>query len=130
MTYIFLLKGLTHFSNRDQAKEAFLTLSRQVYGTKTAKLDILRFSREYQEYNMEKIFNWYTRHTFLFTLLNNSLCVATSDSILSLRLIITDIEIAIKEYFQIKSKAFSGLLYRGCFLSDENWKQLKATVNK
>ena len=126
----FYLKGLIHFSNRDQAKEDFLTLAHQVYRTEKAKQDILQFSREYQEYSMEKIFHWYTRHTFLFKLLNNSLRVATSDSILSSRLIITDIESAIKEYFQIKSKAFSGLLYRGCPLSDENWKQLKANVNK
>jgi len=56
--------------------------------------------------------------------------IATSDSIQYCRLPLKDIEQAIKDQYQAKSKSFDGLLYRGAYLSQEEWSSLKENQDK
>ena len=61
---------------------------------------------------------------------NNCLRIATSDSIQYCRLVLKDLETAIKEQFQKKSKNFSGILYRGAWMSSQDWEKLKNNVGR
>ena len=61
---------------------------------------------------------------------NNCLRIATSDSIQYCRFVLKDLEAAIKGQFQKKSKDFSGILYRGAFMSSQDWKKLKNNVGR
>ena len=115
------LKGFIHFNNRQQAKDDFVALAGKVYSKDKDKEKIKEFEDFYNEYDRDSILNWYTQDSFFFKLLNNSLRMATADAILCCRLVIKDIEAAIKAVFKQKSRTFSGMLYRGCYLSDKEW---------
>ena len=120
------LKVIPNFKNRLQAKDDFVTLAKAIYSSdaKTLK-SIEEFAETYKEYNQSEILRWYTKPAFLHELLNNSLRIANSDSIQYSRFVLKDLEKAIKQHYQEKSKTFSGLLYRGAFLSNEEWLGLK-----
>jgi len=120
------LRGFVNFQNRKQAKEDFIKLARKFYENN----EITEFERDYNEYNREKILCWYTKDSPISRLLNNGLRNSTSDSILESRLILKDLERAIKEQYQKRSKNFHGLVYRGAFLSTNEWKKLERNVGK
>ena len=123
----FFLKHYVDFRNRQQAKDDFLALARSVYrDTKNMN----EFAAHYNEYDLTSIFTWYTRESFLYKVVNNCLRIASSDSILYVRLIIRDLELAIKELFQLKSRNYDGLLYRGAFLSNDEWSSLERNIGK
>jgi len=124
------LKVIPNFENREQAKSDFIALSRGIYSDEENKSEIENFEKNYNEYNMGSILKWYTRNGFFFRVTNNSLRIATSDSIQYCRLPLKDLERAIKEQYQLKSKNFNGLLYRGAFLSGEEWSNLKENVGR
>jgi len=123
----YYLTGFTHFKNRKQAKKDFLSLAQCFY---TCNHQLKKFEEEYHDYDMEKIFFWYTKDDFLFKMTNNSLRAATSDSIQYSRLTLRDLELAIREQFNLKSKNFGGLLYRGAFISEKEWESLKQNINR
>ena len=123
----YYLKGFVKFKNRTQAKKDFLRIAGKVYQDNS---NMLKFTRDYDQYHMNTIFNWYTRQSFFFKTINNCLRIATADSILYSRLIIKDLETAIMEQFQTKSRRFSGILYRVCSLLDPEWDLLKANISK
>jgi len=91
---------------------------------------IADFESDYQEYNKEQILKWYTWESFLYKVTNNCLRIATSDSIQYCRLLLQDIERATEEQYEMESKDFSGLLYRGAYLSEEEWLSLKNNMDK
>ena len=121
------LKGFMNFRNRKQAKNDLLALAAEIYNDGG---NMIGFENEYNEYTMHDTFDWYTRESFFYKILNNCLRIKTADSILYSRLIVKDLETAIKEYFQKKSRHFSGLLYKGCYLSDEEWTGLEKNTGK
>jgi len=121
------LKGLVNFKNREQAKHDFVSLARIIYNEESHIKD---FQKDYNQYKMEKVFEWYTKDCFLYKVLNNCLRIATSDSIQYCRLILKDLETAIKERYRLKSHSLSGLLYRGTYLSRKEWAILQDNVGK
>jgi len=124
------LKVIPNFKNRLQAKNDFLNLSRAIYSDQNNISFMASFEKTYNEYNKEAILRWYTQESFLYKVTNNSLRIATSDSIQYCRLLLRDIERAIKEQYQGKSKHFCGLLYRGAYLSEEEWLNLRENMDK
>ena len=124
------LKIILRFQNRPQAKTDFVALARATYLEKNQTRLIDKFKKNYSQYNKKDVLNWYTKDCFLFKLINNCLRVATSDSILYCRLLLKDLEQAIKEQYQAKSKNFSRLLYRGAYLSDQEWSNLKQNLGR
>ena len=123
----FYLQGFVDFQNREQAKTDLLALSRAIYHDENNMKD---FEKNYKEYNMETILSWYTRQSFLFKIVNNCLRIASDDSILYARLAIRDLEATIKECFQLQNKKYSGLLYRGAYISGEEWSKVEANAGK
>jgi len=121
------LRTSVGFNNRELAKENFLDISRARFQDKK---NIQEFKDNYNKYDMKSILNWYTRETFLFKVTNNCLRVATYDSILYCRLILSDLEKAIKEQYEKESTNFNGLVYRGTYLSEQEWDRLKKNTGK
>jgi len=128
LNYLHLyLKGHVSFEERDRAKKDFLNISKMRV---TDKKNIIEFQDTYNDYDMKSILGWYTRQSFLYKTTNNCLRVATYDSILYSRLILRDVEEAIKEQYHKKSKNYNGLLYRGTYLSDQEWINLQSNIGK
>ena len=121
----FYLRGLTGFRNRDQAKKDFMAIVSQIYTDKKSKEDIEEFTNNYNKYSMNDILTWYTKESFFYKMINNCLRIANSDSILYSRLVTKDLESAIKDYFN-STTPFNGLLYRGAYVTDQEWNSLKA----
>jgi len=104
------LKVLPNFQNRLQAKNDFVNLSKTIYSDPQNTQFIADFEKSYQNYNKEQTLRWYSQESFLYKVTNNCLRIATSDSIQYCRLLLQDIQQAIKEQYQTKSKNFNGLL--------------------
>jgi len=121
------LKGLVNFQNRAQAKRDFLMLSKAIYQDIA---NIQKFEQSYNDYNMAGILKWYTKECFLYKVTNNCLRIASSDSIQYCRIILKDLETAIKEQYLKKSINFHGLLYRGAYISHEEWMKLQHNIGK
>jgi len=126
----YYLKVIPNFKNREQAKNDFVELSKGIYSDAENQKEITRFVNDSSNYNKEKTLRWYSKDSFFFRVTNNCLRIATSDSIQYCRLPLKDVENAIKEQYQTKSKNFNGLLYRGAYLSEEEWSDLKANLNR
>jgi len=124
----YYLKGLTNFTNRKQAKNDFLKLAQKVYQDKNKEL--LKFDDQYCDYGKEDIIRWYTRDSPIYRLINNCLRISSSDSILYCRLILKDLERAIREHYKSKSKYFNGLVYRGSFISGGEWEKLQRNLGQ
>jgi len=118
------------FKNRLQARKDVVNLARAIYSDETNMSFITDFDQNYTEYNKEAIMKWYTQESFLYKITNNCLRIATSDSIQYCRLLLKDIEQAIKEQYKEKSKHFCGALYRGAYLSQEEWSSLKVNLGR
>jgi len=123
------LKVIPNFKNREQAKNDFIHLSKAVYSDPGNTKLISDFERSYNEYDKNQTLRWYTRESFLYKV-TNCLRIATSDSIQYCRLLLKDIEVAVKEQYRTKSKNFNGLLYRGAYLSEQEWSNLKSNLNR
>ena len=121
------LKGFINFKNREQSKKDFLILAKSLFGKNTYTED---FEKNYNEYNMQNTLRWYTRETFFYKLVNNCMSIATPDSIQYSRLALRDLETAIKEQYQQKSQHFSGILYRGTYISSQEWEKLQENIGK
>ena len=121
------LRGLSVFLKRDQAKQDFVSAASLIYRDRQ---NIDEFQQDYNKYDMNTILSWYTRESFLYKMVNNCLRIATSDSILYSRLVIRDLETAIKDRFRQEKSHFSGLLYRGAYLSEQEWESLSKNVGK
>jgi len=121
------LKVIPNFKNRLQAKNDFLMLSRAIYSDEKK---ILEFEQNYKAYNKRDILRWFTKPCFLNKVTNNCLRVATSDSIQYCRLILHDLQRAIKEQYQTKSKSFNGLLYGEATFTEEEWSLLKQNISR
>jgi len=91
----YYLKGLIKFDNRKQAKGDFIQLARRIYQDNDRNL--MRFETEYDQFNAEKIFYWYTKDSPVYRVLNNCLRIASSDSILYSRFVLRELERAIRE---------------------------------
>lgn len=124
------LTSLVEYGNRDQGKRDFLTLARVIYQNTSDQKFMDSFEKDYKEYNMASIFNWYTLECFLFTLTNNCLRIAKPDTVYYSRFVLRDLENAIKEQYNLKSHNFSGLLYRAAYFSTDNWDKLKQNQGK
>ena len=88
------------------------------------------FAQTYFDYDKKAILSWYARESFLYKLVNNCIRLAIPDAILLSRLVIKDLETAIREHYQAKKKQYSGPLYRGAYLSDQEWIALEQNVGK
>jgi len=124
------LKVIPNFENREQAKNDFVTLSRRIYSDEKNEKKIADFEKTYNQYNKEAVLRWYTQQSFLYKVTNNCLRIATSDSIQYSRLLLKDLERAIKEQYWTESRKFCGLLYRGSYLSQEEWVSLQDNVGQ
>ena len=122
------LRIVPNFHNRLQAKKDLVNLARAVYSDETNMSLIADFEQNYNKYNKETTLRWYTQESFLYKVTNNCLRIATSESIQYCRLLLKDVEQAIKEQYKEKSKRFCGVLYRGAYLSQEEWTSLKANL--
>ena len=123
----FYFKGFLNFSNREQAKQDFLRLAKLLVEDEE---DLKKFENDYNAYDMKLIFNLYTQMSSLYILTKNCLHIASADSILYARLIIRDLETAIKEYYHEKSKDFNGTLYLADYISNEKWSEFEANTGK
>jgi len=124
----YYLKGLIHFNNRRQAKEDFVKLARKIYQDQERLLE--RFENEYEEYNGERILRWYTKDSPVYKLVNNCLRISSSDSILYGRFVLRDMEQAIKDQYRHYCKDFNGLVYRGAYISSEEWEKLERNIGQ
>jgi len=122
----YYLKGLIGFQHRHQSEQDLMKLAQEVYGDE--KLE--EFKKEYQGYNMQQMLKWYTKQSLVYKIINNCLKIGTSDAILYGRLLLKDMETAIKEQYEQKSKSYSGVLYRGAYISPEQWKGLEQSQGK
>ena len=122
------LKGFIHFNNRKQAKEDFIKLAQKIYQDKSKLL--FQFQGEYTEYNKEKILHWYTKDSPIYRLINNCLRIASSDSIIYCRFGLKDMERAIRDQYQGKDKDFTGVVYRGAYISSQEWEQLERNIGQ
>jgi len=121
------LKECSTFKNLSQAKNDFLKLAKEIFPDKGFQE---KFRKAYNGYNMKKILYWYTEQCFVYKAVNNCLRIATLDSIQYCRLILKDLEMAIKEQYNAKSKNFNGLLYRGGYISNPEWEMLENNIEK
>ena len=126
----YYLKVIPSFHNRAQAKNDFASLSKAVFSDKKNEELSAEFEQTYNKFDKEAILRWYTQQSFLYKMINNCLRIATSDSIQWSRFLLKDIERAIKDQYQTTSKNFSGLLFRAAYLSEQEWSNLKANVNR
>jgi len=134
------LKGLIHFKNRKQAKSDFLKLAKKIYQDENKVLSQFEeiYDKEEEEEEEEEenkddkksILYWYTKDSPIYRLLNNCLRIATSDAILYCRFILREMESAIREKYQEKDKDFNGLLYRGAYISAEEWDKLQKNIGQ
>ena len=113
------------FQDRAKAKHDLMNL---VKITCSDKDNITKFEANYTEYNMGSILHWYTKESFVFKTLINCIQIHTSDSIQFCRLIFKDLEAAIKEQYQLKSKNFYGLVYKAVNLSSDRWTKLESNI--
>ena len=123
----YINQGLLFFRNRKQAKTDFLSLCNIVYKDRK---NIEKFTDTYNEYNVTDILKWYINESFFYKVINNCLRIATSDSILYSRLAVRDLFLAIIERFEEQDTHYSGLLYRGTYLSEQEWQSLIANTGK
>lgn len=100
------LKIIPNFKNRRQAKNDFISLSKNIYSDAKNTKFIADFEKDYNEYDRVQTLKWYTQESFLYKVTNNCLRIAKPDSIQYCRLLLKDIEQAIKEEYQTKSKYF------------------------
>jgi len=121
------LKGLANFTNREQAKRDFVNLAKAIYSDFANMAD---FEANYNQYNMKTLLNWYTKESFLYKATNKCLRLASTDAIQYCRLILKDLETAIQEQYQLKSKEFSGQVYRGAYLAQDEWTKLTQNVGR
>ena len=121
------LRGLAQFKDFDQAKKDLLDLAQKVYKDKK---NIDDFAQNYTQYDKAAILSWYAKDSFLHKFTNNCLRLTTLDAIICSRLVIRDLEFAIREQYQTKSKHFRGLVYRGSYLTDQEWGTLKQNIGK
>jgi len=124
------LKAISLWKNRLQAKRDFMNLSKAIYMDEANMKFIAEFEKDYNEYSKNDILRWYTQECFLYKVANNCLRMATSDSIQYCRMVLQDLQKAIQEQYQQKSKQFNGLLYRGAYLSEQEWSSLKENVDR
>jgi len=120
------LQGFTNFEDRRQAKEDFIDLAKKAYNS----VRISRFEKEYFEYDRKQILQWYTEESPIYKLVNNSLRLSTSDSIPYCRLIIKDLKRAIQEVYQEEIQRFSGVVYRGAYISEDEFQKLRNNIGK
>ena len=124
------LKLVPKFEDRLRAKNDFLALSRAIYSDEKSLELMAYFEKNYNQYNKKDTLHWYTKGCFFYKVTNSCLRIATSDSIQYCRLIAGDIQRAIREHYKEKSKNFNGVLYRGAYLSETEWSNLKENRNK
>jgi len=122
------LKGLINFKNRYQAREDFLKLAKKIYQDKNK--DMMKFEHNYHQYQREQILHWYTKDSPIYRLVNNCLRISSPDSILYCRFILKDMENAIKEEYQRKGKDLNGVVYRGAYVSEDEWKKLQNNISQ
>jgi len=137
-----LLKVIPNFKNRQQAKNDLMSLAKLIYRDEQNMAFITKFENEYNEYCRHNlrltngvvarfgILCWYTEEAFVYKITNNCLRIASADSIQYARLLLKDIERAIREEYKEKSFDFDGLLYRATYLSAEEWSNLKENVGR
>ncbi len=110
------LKVMPNFKSREQAKNDLLNLSKAIYTDSNNQRMIGDFENSYNEYQKDNTLRWYTLESFLYKVTNNCLRIATSDSIQYCRLSLKDIEQAIKDQYQEKSKNFNPLYAQIVFM--------------
>jgi len=124
----YYLKNLTNFQNRKQAKDDFINLARKIYQDKKKTLN--EFEGDYSDYNKKKILRWYTKPSPIYRMINNCLRMSSLDSILYCRFLLKDLERAIREHYKEESNNFNGMVFRGAYISSEEWEKLKKNVGK
>ena len=124
----YYLRGLINFENRKQAKGDFIKLARKVYQDQDKALD--RFENGYENFHRQDILKWYTRDSPIYKLINNCLRLSSSDSILYCRFALKDMERAIREHYREESKDFNGVVYRGAYISKEEWEKLERNIGE
>jgi len=122
----YYLRCFPNFRNRKQAKKDFINLAKRIYQSKK----LFEFEKEYSEYQREQILQWYAEESPVYKLINNCLRISTSDSVLYCRLILKDLERAIREEHQHETKRFSGVVYRGAYISDDEFAKLGRNIGK
>lgn len=123
----YYLKGFLNFEHRIQSKLDLLLLSKAIYKNKQ---NMNTFMKDYYIHDMKKVIYWYTKESFLYKIVNNCLKVATPSSIQYCLMILKDLEKAIKERYQQKSKDYSGRLYRVTYISGDEWDTLKNNIGR
>jgi len=122
----YYLRGFPNFRNRKQAKKDFVNLAKIIYQSKK----LFEFEKKYNEYDREQILQWYAEESPIYKLINNCLRILTSDSIQYCRLILKDLERAIREEHQQETQRFSGVVYRGAYISDDEYGKLSRNIGK
>jgi len=113
------------FQDRVSAKKDLLALAKAAYSDKSFQ-DM--FENMYVQYHPHAILNWFSKETFLYKCLVNCLRGLSIEGLRYTRYLIGDLEMAIKEQYALKSKAFNGLVYKGATVSESEWTRLQENI--
>ena len=115
------IQGFTNPKNRSENEEEFLALARQVDENFS---HCLLFKNSYKKYDRKVILKKYNEE--LYKIINSCLRIGTPEAVQPCQYILKDLELAIRE----ESQNYSGLVYKGVFLSSDEWQELKENIGK
>ena len=124
------LRIIPNFQNTEQATVDLISLAKEIYSDDNNMKFIRDFESTYNQYNKKEILTWYTQESFVYKITNNLLRIASADSIQYGRLLIRDIERALREQYLEKSRHYHGLLFRGTYMMAEEWANLKENLGR
>lgn len=123
--YTQLLKDILLLIN-DTNLEDMISHCRDLYAGNTAQLSLIdEFQRTYTE---ERAIYWYTRDSFLFKTLNNSLRIMDVDTIYAFRIVIRHIHKQLSTLAKESNYGEPLILFRGLHVSNSIFEQLKSNV--
>ncbi|UJR12530.1 hypothetical protein I4U23_016705 [Adineta vaga] len=118
-----LLDILLRMEPKLNDKDELITLCTELFANNTEELK--KVKKFHLEYKSEKVFEWYTRDTFVYRLLNKAFRTQNIDLLFQFRFILQDMENQLATH-QEQSLVH---VYRGQQLSKNEWIQLFAAKN-
>ena len=119
------IKGFTRPHNRGENEEEFLALARQVDENFS---HYSLFKKSYKKYDRKLILQKYNEE--LYKVINSCLRIGTPEAVQPCQYVLNDLERAIREEYQLAERSYSGLVYKGVFLSSDEWQELKDSIGK
>lgn len=124
--YRMIFFVLTQIPQNEQSKQDMIEKCQAYYSSNRTYQDQIRKFRD--EYRRDNVFEWYTRDSFLYRILNKALRMEDMKLIYLLRFVIIDLSLAIEQ--ESKKLQDKGVLklYRGQELPVEELEKLKNNI--